>query len=143
MSSKSEHSGGGSVEGGDSGSPRDALDRLRGMRVHQDRARGIGDDLLSQMGSMKQISGDDSKAIEAWETVVTDQINDLSLVLGIRRGKLVVNVPSASARFVVDRWLKSGGQGEFLALARVPIRGVELTIDASVFDVGDGGKRAR
>lgn len=140
MSSKSTHSDDGSTS---PGSPRDALDRLRSMRVYRDRGRGIGDDLLSQMSSMKQISDSDSKAIEAWETVVTDQINDCSQVVGIRRGKLVVNVPSASARFVVDRWLKSGGQGELLALARVPIRGVELKIDVSVFGTDENTNPAR
>ncbi len=130
MSSKTTHSDDGSSS---SNTPRDALDRLRSMRVHRDRARGIGDDLLLQMNSMKQITDSDSRAIEAWKTVVTDKINDCSHVVGVRRGKLVVNVPSSSARVVVDRWLKSGGQSELFALARVPIRGIEIQIDASVF----------
>ena len=135
MDSKSVQSGHDSQSGGGGrndrlgGPARDPLGRLRSLRVYKDRARGIGDDVLMQMGSIKKISDADARAIEAWNTVVTDQINDCSTVIGLRRGKLVVHVPSASARFVVDRWLKSGGQRELLALARVPMRGVEVRIE--------------
>ncbi|MGV6815129.1 MAG: hypothetical protein ACWA5W_08995 [Phycisphaerales bacterium] len=133
MDSKSVQSGNDSQSGAGGersrGSARDPLGRLRSLRVYTDRARRIGDDVLMQMGSIKKISDSDARAIEAWNTVVTDQINDCSTVIGLRRGKLVVQVPSASARFVVDRWLKSGGQRELFALARVPMRGVEVRIE--------------
>lgn len=107
----------------------DPLSRLRGFRNRADRARGIGDDLLKEMKLVKKISKAESEALSAWMTVVPDTINDFSSVSGIKAGKLIVVVPSASHRHVAHRWLASGGLGELQSLSRVPIRGVELKID--------------
>jgi len=80
------------------------------------------------MKSIKKISKTESAAIEAWETVVPDQIRDCCRLGGLRAGKLAVHVENASERYLVDRWLASGGLGALRALARVPIGRVELVI---------------
>lgn len=80
------------------------------------------------MKAIKKISRSESAAIEAWTTAAPDQINDFTTIAGLKAGKLMVLVPSAAHRHVVDRWLKSGGMSEFQALARVPIRGIDLQI---------------
>jgi Dna[CI] antecedent, DciA len=108
--------------------PTDPLDRLRGLRVRPDRARGLAGELEVQMKSMKKISDSESAALDAWGTVVPDAIGDCCSVGGLKAGKLVVMVENASQRHVVDRWLASGGFRTFQALARVPIRGIELKI---------------
>ncbi|PCI07093.1 hypothetical protein COB72_10835 [bacterium] len=113
-------------------SPSDPLDRLRGFRVYPLRARGLGEDMNLQMQAMKKISKSESAANEAWATVVPDQIRDCTSVAGLKAGKVVVLVPSAAHRYMVDRWLGSGGLSEFQALAQVPIRGVDLKIVADV-----------
>lgn len=112
------------------------LDRLRGHRVYADRARSIVDDIASEMRTMKKVSKNESAATQAWTTVVPDLINDCSQIAGLKAGKLIVHVPSAAHRHVVDRWLKSGGFREFQALARVPIQGVTLKINAPHTDSG-------
>ncbi len=106
----------------------DPLTRLRGYRVHRDRARGLGDDLAYEMRGMKKVSDSESAALEAWNTVAPDHVLDIAQVAGLKAGKLIVMVPSASMRHVVDRWLKSGGFHEFQTLARVPVCGVMLKI---------------
>ena len=108
--------------------PSDPLNRLRGFRVYPPRARSLGDDMDRQMQAMKKISHAESAANDAWLTVVPDQIRDCTKVGGLRAGKMTIYVDSAAQRFQVDRWLGSGGMGAFQALARVPIRGVEIKI---------------
>jgi hypothetical protein len=80
------------------------------------------------MKSLKKISLAESSAMEAWKTATPDQISDYTQIAGLKAGKLIVMVPGAAQRHVVDRWLKSGGMSEIQALARVPIRGIELRI---------------
>jgi hypothetical protein len=106
----------------------DPLGRLRSLRNRPDRARGIGDDLQMQMNTMKKISATEQAASDAWAVAVPDGIRESTQIAGIKGGKLVVLVPSGAHRHVVDRWLGSGGLGEFQALARVPIGGVVLKI---------------
>ena len=108
--------------------PRDPLERLRGFRVYPDRARTLGSDLAKEMKSMKKVSATESAAIEAWSTVAPDDINSNARVGGMKAGKLTIMVSSASQRHLVDRWLRSGGLTELKAIARVPIRGVDLKI---------------
>lgn len=110
------------------------LDRLRGHRVRADRGRAIGDDVLKEMRTMQKVSQNESAASAAWMTVVPDQINDCSQIAGLKAGKLIVHVPSAAHRHIVDRWLKSGGFREFQALARVPIQSVTLKINTPVHE---------
>jgi len=110
--------------------PTDALDRLRGFRVYPQRARGLGDDMLMQMKAMKKISQSESAANEAWETAAPDQLRDCATLGGLKAGKLILLVPSAAHRFQIDRWLASGGLGTIQSLARVPISGVQVKIDA-------------
>lgn len=81
------------------------------------------------MKAVKKISKTETDALNAWTTVVPDSIRDFSTISGIKAGKLMVLVPSASHRHVVHRWLGSGGLGELQTLSRVPIRGVELKIN--------------
>lgn len=100
------------------------------MRVYPMRGRSLGGDLEVQMNSMKKISQAESAAGEAWATVAPDQIRDCTAVAGFRAGKLVVLVPSAAQRYIVDRWLNSGGLSSLQGLARVPIRGIELKLSA-------------
>ncbi len=83
-----------------------------------------------QMQAMKKISQAESSATDAWEAVVPDQIRDCTSIAGLRAGKLRVLVPSAAHRYLVDRWLGSGGLSEFQALARVPIGSIDLQISA-------------
>lgn len=83
---------------------------------------------------MQKVSQNESAASAAWMTVVPDQINDCSQIAGLKAGKLIVHVPSAAHRHIVDRWLKSGGFREFQALARVPIQSVTLKINTPVHE---------
>lgn len=80
------------------------------------------------MKQLRKTTRAESAAIEAWETVAPDGIRDMCRVGGLKAGKLVLLVASSSQRFVLDRWLGSGGLDELRALARVPLRGVEVRI---------------
>ena len=117
--------------------PRDALDRLRGYRVRPDRARSIEDEINRQIGDIKKISRTESAAIDAWNTAAPDEVTEHCRVGGMKAGKLIVLAPGSAQRYLADRWLRSGGLGELQALARVPIRGVDIRIDAKLGGRGD------
>jgi hypothetical protein len=46
----------------------------------------------------------------AWDELVPAPIRKLCAVVGIAGGVLTIKVPSAAARFQLDRWLRSGGE---------------------------------
>ncbi|MBL4591620.1 MAG: DUF721 domain-containing protein [Phycisphaerales bacterium] len=112
----------------------DALSRLRGFRVYPDRARPLGNDLDRALKSLRLVSQSEQAGIEAWNTIVPDAIREQTDALGLDRGRLIVRVPSAAIRYKADTWLRSGGLGELQALARVPIRSVQMKIVAQNAD---------
>lgn len=88
----------------------------------------VTDDVQSMMKSIRRVSQGESAAIEAWQTVAPDELQDATDALGMDRGKLIVRVPSAAMRYKADNWLRSGGLREIQSLARVPIRSVSMKI---------------
>ncbi|MCA9302592.1 MAG: DUF721 domain-containing protein [Phycisphaerales bacterium] len=112
----------------------DALERLRGFRVYPDCARMLTNDVQTMMKSLRRVSAGETAAIEAWETVVPDELRESTDALGLDRGKLIVRVPSAAMRYKADNWLRGGGLRELQSLARVPIRSVSMKIVARMDD---------
>jgi hypothetical protein len=119
----------------------DALTRLRGFRVFPQRARTLEGDLDRTMKSLRQVTHTEQAAIEAWDTVVPDQLRDDSDAVGMDRGKLIVTIPSAAHRYKADNWLRSGGLRELQSLARVPIRSVQMKIVRKHADPTQASKR--
>ncbi len=94
----------------------------------------MGTDLERTMQSLRLVSKSEQAGIEAWNTVVPDDLNEQTDALGLDRGRLIVRVPSAAIRYKADNWLRGGGLGELQALARVPIRSVQMKIVAQNAD---------
>ena len=106
----------------------DPLDRLRQLRVRPDRARGLGADMEMQLKTLRKVSRTESALIAAWNTAAPDSLASRCTPKGVKAGRLEMLVPDSSARYELDRWLRSGGQQELSALAKVPIRGVRVQI---------------
>lgn len=109
----------------------DPLDRLRQLRVRPERARGLGEDMQLQLKSLRKISRTEAALIAAWNTAAPDSLASRCTPRGVRAGRLKISVPDASTRYELDRWLRSGGQQELSALAKVPIRGVRVQLGGS------------
>lgn len=80
------------------------------------------------MKSLKKMSRTETAAIDAWNTAAPDEITKTCTPARMHAGQLEVIVPDSSAKFVADRWVRSGGLHEVSALARVPIRGVRFVV---------------
>lgn len=106
----------------------DPLDRLRALRARPERARDLGEDMLAQMKTLRKVSRTESALHAAWSTAAPDHLAGSCTPVGLKAGKLEIIAPNASVRFQLDRWLRSGGQAELSALARVPIAGVRVRI---------------
>ncbi len=80
------------------------------------------------MKTLRLVSQTEQAAIEAWDTVVPDELRESAAAVGVDRGKLIVTIPSAAFRYKTDNWLRSVGLRELQSLARVPIRSVQMKI---------------
>mgnify|MGYP001822866991 CR=1 FL=1 len=108
----------------------DPLARLRGFRVRADRAQGVGEDCGMLMRSLKKVSRDQSKIVEAWEAGAPDDVRGIAWVHGLKGGKLEIGVEHAAGRYLVDRWMRGGGLEMLRELGKVRIQSVVLRIGA-------------
>lgn len=109
----------------------DPLDRLRSLRTRPERARDLGQDMRQQMMTLRKVSRTESALHTAWSAAAPDHLVRACTPVGLKAGKLEIIAPNASVRFQLDRWLRSGGQRELSALARVPIVGVRVRIGSN------------
>lgn len=87
-----------------------SINRLRELRVRPapDRhASGTIETLRTDLQRRVRAVGG---IVEAWRTVVPDELRARTVVRSFQRGVLVVETPDASSRYLVQRWLRSGGQ---------------------------------
>lgn len=87
--------------------------------------------MQQQMKSLRKVSRTESALLNAWSAAAPDQLTACCVPIGVRGGRLEIEVPNASVRFQADRWLRSGGLAELSALAKVPIAGVRLRIGSN------------
>lgn len=83
-----------------------------------------------QLKTLRKVSRTESALIAAWNTAAPDALASRCTPTGVKAGRLEIIVPDSSTRYELDRWLRSGGQRELSALAKVPIRGVRVQIGA-------------
>ncbi len=94
------------------------------------KQRGTSIDPLDRLRSLR-VSRTESALIDAWNTAAPDELTRHCKPLGLKAGRLEISVPDAAQKFQADRWLRSGGLAELSALAKVPLRGVQLHVGAN------------
>ncbi len=105
-----------------------SLNRLRELRVPRERNAALApemDRLHAELARRRRSGGG---AAAAWDVVVPDALREKSEVVGVSRGVLSVRVRDASARFALDRFLRSGGEASLIRTARVAIKRVRLVV---------------
>lgn len=105
-----------------------ALDRLRTNRVRPERGRGLEVELAAFVKGVKKMSGQASRAGEAWAAAAPDAVARVSRVKDLRGGTLTVGIVSSADRHAADRWLRTGGLAELRRLARAPISRVKFDL---------------
>lgn len=104
------------------------LDQLRTNRVRPERGRGLENDVLAFVKGVKKMSGQASRAGEAWSAAAPDAVARVSRVKDLRGGTLTVGIASSADRHAADRWLRTGGLAELRHLARAPISRVRFDL---------------
>ena len=85
------------------------LDLLRGTRSIPRSGSTIGELARAVRLEASKSASATEGAASAWERCVPPAIAGLCRVGAARRGVLTITVKDAASRFVVDRWLRSGG----------------------------------
>jgi hypothetical protein len=100
----------------------DDLRRLREHRTPRERDLTIG-------ATVHQLERETRKRVKAtggigaaWEALVPPGLRSRAVVVSLSRGVLTVRAADASARFGLDRFLRSGGQAALARQAGVGIK---------------------
>lgn len=100
-----------------------SLARLREIRVPRSRDQTLARDLDQLAGDLAKRQRAGSGGDRAWETA-PDEIRGLGTPAGVSRGVLTIRTADSGSRFLVDRWLRSGGEAQLIRAAKVGIRRV-------------------
>lgn len=107
-----------------------SINRLRELRVRPapDRcaARTI-DTVRDDLRKRVQATGG---IIEAWRTVVPDNLRDRAFLQTFQRGVLMIDTPDASTRYLLQRWLRGGGQRMLAGCSPATIKKIVVRIAA-------------
>ncbi len=103
-----------------------SLNRLRVLRVARTKDTALGPEFERMRAdlSRRRRSGGGAEAV--WEVVVPDALREKAEVVGLSRGVLRVRARHASARFELDRFLRSGGEAALIRAATVAIKRVRV-----------------
>lgn len=92
----------------------------------RERNAALADEVERLSAELSRRRRGGGSAAAAWEVVVPDSLRERCEVTGVSRGILTVRVRDASARFELDRFLRSGGEAALIRTAKVAIRRVKL-----------------
>lgn len=105
-----------------------SLSRLRELRVPRERDAALATEMERLRAELERRRRGGSGMAAAWDVVVPDGLREKSEVVGVSRGVLSVRVRDASARFALDRFLRSGGEATLIRTSKVAIRKVRLVM---------------
>ncbi|USO00085.1 MAG: DUF721 domain-containing protein [Phycisphaeraceae bacterium] len=108
--------------------PEARLSLIRRYRAVGGRDPAIADTVARERARLERAARDDGDIVSAWDGLVPDHLRGRAAIVGLRGGVLTVRCRSAPDRFALDRWLRSGGERELRARARVALTRVRLTL---------------
>ncbi|MFG0327279.1 MAG: DciA family protein [Phycisphaerales bacterium JB037] len=103
------------------------LEQRREIRARRGRDLSIAGALESLRREVERSRRDESRIERVWGEVVPAELQRVTRVVGVTRGVLMVRVRDSSSRFMLDRWLRSGGR-EKLAGAKVNFLRVRVVV---------------
>lgn len=104
------------------------LERLQQWRNRPLRARSIGDGVASIDRKARQLHRRVGEFVDAWHTLLPDELNEHTCVTGIRGGVVDVVVESSAISFEIDRRIREGLLDELRAACRGTIVRIKLRI---------------
>lgn len=88
-----------------------SIDHLRALRVRATPDLSIGTVIEPLRRDLGKRVKHNSGIIDAWRATVPDSLRARTTVRSFRRGLLTIETPDTSTRFLVQQWLRSGGEG--------------------------------
>ncbi len=103
-----------------------SLAKLRRLRVRPEPDLSLAAAVAPLQRELTKRRRSGGAAETAWERAVPGPLRAKATVLSLSRGVLTVRVPDASARFGLDRFLRSGGQDALIGTSPVAIKRVRI-----------------
>ena len=106
-----------------------ALHRIRSLRVRPDRDLTLTRALSGELVALQRLHRANRGLVEAWSSVAPTDLVELVSLRGVASGVATLAVTDASARYQVDRWLRSGGERELIRACRAPVRKIKVIVE--------------
>ena len=103
-----------------------ALERLRGVRVRGDRDTSLSSEIGKQRRTILRTASAVGDLNEAWDAVAPVELRGRAGATGLSRGVLTIEADNQAARYLVDRWLRAGGEALVVARAGAAVRRVKV-----------------
>lgn len=108
------------------------IDRLREHRVRPPRETAIGGIVAAIRREASRHQRQAGSFVEAWESVVPEELRAATRVRGLRGGVARVGVRDAATRYELDAGLRGGWLAELRLACGQPVRSVRLDVDAAI-----------
>ena len=107
-----------------------SIERLRSQRVRPERDLTLTRAFMGEHVELRRLRRANAGLVEAWEAAAPTELRDLAMLRGVASGVATIAVADASARFHLDRWLRSGGEKALLRACPAPVRKVKIVIES-------------
>lgn len=104
------------------------LERLRGFRVKSGRNLGIEGVIAGIRREARRHQSGGGAFVEAWESVVPENLREGSRIRSLRGGVVKIEVPTSATRYELDAFLRGGGLAELRLAFGQPLRRVQFEI---------------
>jgi hypothetical protein len=102
------------------------IERRRSQRVWPERDLSLGEVLGEEERKLRQRHRAVGCVAELWNELTPAGLVEKTELVGLTQGVLRVRVSDSSARFALDRWLRTGGEAELVRRAPVGVRKIKL-----------------
>ena len=105
-----------------------SIDRVRQARVRPARDLTLGADIDRAMRDLKKQRRALGGSAAAWNAVIPPELVNKTSLETLSSGVLTVSVPDAATRFVLDRFLRAGGERQVIGASGAAIRKIRIVV---------------
>ncbi len=103
-----------------------AVENLRKSRLSPERDVTVAPLLRAAADEFRRGSRGLGNVGAAWADQCPAELAGSTRIESLHRGVLTVAVDDSAAKFLLDRWLRDGGEQAFIRTCGAPVRGVKL-----------------
>ena len=103
---------------------------LRKHRVRKAPDCGIASELQRLANQYERQSAGLGGLAEHWQALAPEDAQRVATLKAFARGVLTIAVPDASARFLLDRALRSGLRRDLIRASKSPLRDIKVVVES-------------